>query len=168
MIEKIDVSGIVVDHFRTLRSFRDKTYSKSDFFVFLFMPLLAAGLFCWRKPELGADLVGVLATALSVFAALLFNLILLLYDMLSRASGTSARLSPKVVLLREVYSNVSFCILVAMVTLVILVAHFFGLKRHWFQWAVAYAVYSLTGVFVLTLFMVLKRLHVLLRQELSQ
>jgi hypothetical protein len=167
MLDKINVTGIVRQHVRTLKAYRTGAYAPFDFVIFFVCPLVAAAVLVRFRPVLSADLVGVLATSLSVFAALLFNLILLIYDMLNRGNGSGGKGKLKTALLEEIYNNVSFCILVAIVTLLFLLADFLDIRRPIVQEAIAFVVYYLVGVFVLTLLMVLKRVHILLRKEMA-
>lgn len=166
MIDKINVTGIVAEHIRTLRSYDTGAYARLDFFLFFIVPLVVSAPLTYFRPVLTPGLVGVLATSLSVFAALLFNLILLIYDMLNRGSDSSGKGTVKIRLLEEIYRNISFCILLAIVTLIFLLIDFLDIKRLGIQQMLAFLVYYLVGVFILTLFMVLKRVHILVRREI--
>ena len=135
---------------------------------------------------------GPLLTALSIFAALLLNLLVVLQSIIQKEQAPVGRSSAWSTLIEETYANVAYSILVALagvvlLTVGILVASgsssppllfpslpawlaFLG-RVEWikvvsslFSWVVYFLVLN----FVLTLFMVLKRVHVLLRTEFSR
>jgi protein-S-isoprenylcysteine O-methyltransferase Ste14 len=111
-------------------------------------------------------------TSLSVFAALLFNLLLLTYDIIAKASTTE-----KKIFLKEVYSNISYSILVAVITVVITLLFdiMAPMIREIDSVAITYAIYRIlngfiyfiAGNFILSLLMVLKRIHVLMSTEFN-
>lgn len=165
MFDKINIKVIVVDHLQTLRAHDTQKTSRGDLALFFVVPFLLAGVLLRARPLLAPELVDVLATSLSVFAALLFNLILLMYDIMSRTNEEQRHQPFRHGLIQEVYKNVSFCILVAVVALLLLLISFFSACVHSLAIAVAFLVYYFVGVFILSLFMVLKRIHVLLHRE---
>ena len=65
-------------------------------------------------------------------------------------------------LLRELHANISFCILIAVATVTILLLVISVQKMDAIPRYLSLPVYYLAALFVLTLFMVLKRIHVLL------
>jgi hypothetical protein len=169
MLEKINITNIIVDHVDTLRSHESGRRSPGDIFIFFVLPAVSAGLLARVRTEFSAELAGILAAILSVFAALLFNLILLIYDIVSRREESAQGGGLKQTLLRQIYSNISFCILVAILTLLLLLLNSFRFTiPEWARLVLAFSVYYLLGVFVLTLFMVLKRIHAVLRKEVKE
>ena len=112
------------------------------------------------------NLITILATSLSIFAALLFNLLLLVYDVRGRSRGPNGNTNEiRRRFLRELFSNVSFAILVATGAIV----SFLGLVLVYCssvaQYALSALIYYLVMLFLLTLLMLLKRVHVLLHRE---
>jgi hypothetical protein len=169
MFEKISVREIISDHLDTLRAYDTKRRSVSDLVLFFIVPLILGILLARIRPQLTPELAGVLATSLSVFAALLFNLILLIYDIIDRTLDSPEAVNKKREFLNQIYSNVSFCILACILTLLILLLDFLNLIIwRWLQTLIAFGVYYMVGVFILTLFMVLKRIHVLMRREVNR
>ena len=124
------------------------------------------------------SLANALTTSFSIFSALLFNLLLLVYDISEKDSNLSNKNLPDLVaqkrqnsrrkLLQEVYINVSFSILIATVAVVLLLFYFLldtignSSIVCTFTKVVAFGVYYLAIQFLLTLFMVLKRIYRLL------
>jgi len=181
---KISVASIVKDHINTLRSDRTKRIYYPDIILFFVIPAILSFLMIYNEISLSDGLVNALITSFSIFSALLFNLLLLVYDIAGKNSDdTKTPPSNKVAdpleirradqrreLLREIYVNVSFSILISTVSVVILLTYFLKVKNCFlwnidicsFQWLLAAIVYYLSIQFLLTMFMVLKRIYKLL------
>ena len=166
LVDKVDISRILIDHFKTLKDYSTDRYSRADFVLFLGGPAAVAALLLAFYGKLGSSLVTVFVTSLSIFAALLFNLLLLVYDAMRKAESEDAGpagLRGK--FLRQIASNISFAILVAVVAIVsVLVLMFVGRIPNAVS-VVSGLVYFLVTLFMLTLLMVLKRVHILLYTE---
>lgn len=164
MFSKIDIGRIVRDHLATLRDDATGQRMKSDYFLFFGLPLVLAS-FLLLVLDLSQDrgAVGILVTSLSIFAALLFNLLLLIYDVVRKHEPGSRNLRDA--LLSQVYSNISFAILVSILSIILLLAAYFDLNCSFFTLATSFAAYYLVSLFMLTLFMILKRVHILLSNE---
>jgi hypothetical protein len=123
-------------------------------------------------PLLSKDLVNVLVTALSVFAALLFNLLLLIFDIIRKSKNEPDTQDIKLGLLKEIYANISYSIFVSIVSIMVLlvpllnidIPRIASISMH-VDKVVSFIIYFLIGNFVLTLLMILKRVHVLLTEE---
>lgn len=173
MLRKISFWEIVKDHIRTLydygseRSKPSPALSKTDTAVFFGAPALLTGVLVWRRVYIPEGQLGTLITAMSVFGALLFNLLILLYDVAGRAPSalSDQALKRRSELLHDIYANVAFSVLVTILAIVALVIAAVSPKDRVLQPTSA-VVYYLLGIFALTLLMVLKRMHVLLRRDL--
>lgn len=165
MTEKINVYRIVQDHFRTLRDYGTGAYSKGDIFIFFVVPALVAAAAVAFGLNVPRAIGTLLVTALSIFGALLFNLLLLLYDIVRRAESGPQKAELRLHFLRQLYSNISFSILLAVLTLVVLLVSFLGLGPTWVGGTLDFLTCYLAALFLLTLFMVLKRMHILLSME---
>ena len=85
MFENINVWVIVKDHLKTLKVYRSDKTSTEDVILFLVIPFLAALSFVlFLDYRLDVDAINALITSLSVFSGLLFNLLLLIYDLLRK------------------------------------------------------------------------------------
>jgi hypothetical protein len=164
-ITKINITGIVRDHLRTLVHDHSGQPSLQDYVLFYAFPLLAASALIWYKGTFGKGIGGVLVTSFSVFAALLFNLLLLIYDIVRKADGTMPSLKSK--FLKQIYSNISYSIFIAIMIIILLLGYFVALSfsRTSPRLILAFAVYCLSANFVLTILMILKRVHNLLSTE---
>lgn len=165
MSRKLDVRQIVGDHIRTLVDQRTDRTSTWDLVVFFVLPALLSALIVCAGIRLDDTQTTVLITALSVFAALLFNLLLLTHSIVKQPTGE--RRAPRKRLLREVYANISFAILIAVLAIIVLLAGVLFRGEAIALWSSA-TVYFLVMTFLLTLFLVLKRIHVMLREEFEE
>lgn len=180
MFEKINPSRIIIAHLGTLRHAGKKQISKSDVFLFFGLTLAMALTLFYFGFQLSAAAVGVLVTALSVFAGLLLNVLLLIYDIMSKSPTAHERAnnsktqkeeqmdSLKATILLETYHNISFAIFLAVATLSFLVFTVF-IPERWdsIKEFASILVFWLVLVFLTTLLMILKRVHGLLSKEMA-
>jgi len=178
MFTKISVLSIIKDHISTLKNNKTNRIYFPDIVLFFILPAAIAGALTYLRVQLNDALVNALITSFSIFSALLFNLLLLVYDISGKNSAQSKSRDPLEVrrgiqrheLLKEIYVNVSFSILISTITVVILLAYFLKTDNCNFlmvnicslQWLLALIVYYFSIQFLLTLFMVLKRIYKLL------
>lgn len=167
-MEKLNLLRIVRDHVHTLKDYNSNKYSWSDFLLFLMLPLVIAAGATYCFHEIGKDLTNVLITSLSVFAGLLFNLLLLIYDIVKKANPGEPYGELKTRFLKEIYSNISFSILVAILTVILLLLLSLSISSRYFQTPIMYLIYFLVVNFILTLFMILRRVHILLSKEFEK
>lgn len=160
---KINVSSIVRDHCGTLVHNHNGKPSLADYFLFFGAPIATAFALVFFKGVFGKTVGGILITSFSVFAALLFNLLLLVYDLVKKPSSSDLQRR----FLKQIYSNISYSILVAISLIVLLLLYFVALSFPYMKprIAIAFLVYSLSANFILTILMVLKRVHVLFSEE---
>jgi hypothetical protein len=180
MIEKINISRIIKDHINTLKDYEAGTYYAWDFIIFFFTPLVVSIILISYHVIIDKDMANALVTSLSIFAALLFNLLLLIYDItrkdLKREEAGNNKV--KTDLLKQIFCNISFSILVSVFAISLLLLVFLNISINTSIIGRSIAVtntqvnsflsifiYYLTTSFILTLFMVLKRVHVLLKGE---
>jgi len=180
MMTKINVSKIIKDHISTLKIYESRTdaeydkgnYNLDDIFLFFIFPLLISGILIYLNLMLVKDLLNVLITALAIFAALLFNLLLLIYDIMPKVKASKDQLKKKYI--KQIYSNISFCILIAIVTVILLIVIYidgnidhntYNTNTEYIIYILTFIVYSLLFHFLFTLLMVLKRVHILLSKE---
>lgn len=180
---KIDISQIITDHLKTLRN--DNVVSSaendsvwkdippSDRRTFIYFPIIVGCILGFSYP-LTRELINVYATMMSIFAGFLFNLLVLCID---RQKTIQERKNiPNVVpdmidkalkSLSELFSNISFMILLSvLILLLVLLVFFIPVNVNNFcltgvQIGLSWTVYSLFIIFVLTLLMVLKRTYII-------
>jgi len=161
MASKISIAGIIWDHCGTLRNNNTGRLSWGDIVLFILFPLvLGVSLYCYGV-VLTDLLSSILATALSLFAGLLFNLLLLVYDLLSKEEASAKPNNVRQDLLDEVSKNISFCILISLLVIILLTLNSFKINAVWSS-VISAVAFWLSTIFVLTLLMILKRIHNLL------
>lgn len=179
MFRKINIISIVTDHIATLKNFdttedyeidnyKKKPLNRYEIFLFFVIPGILSCLLVYTKIELNSNITNTLITAFSVLTALLFNLLMLIYDIIKKGGQDKTRL----ILIREIYNNISYTILVS-ICLVI----FLGIILYTFptdsnkhghlttQTGLSLVIYYFLFNFVFTLLMILKRVHSLLSTE---
>lgn len=130
--------------------------------IFIVFPTALTVILCVYGIVLSDTLSNILATAFSIFAALLFNLLLLVYDLLKKEETAATPNTLRQDLLDEVSKNISFSILFSLAVIIFLIINSVKIKIHWIEAAASGITFWLSTVFLLTLFMILKRIHNLL------
>lgn len=164
MLTKINVTQIIKDHVETLRNYNSLKLSHSDFFVFFILPALISFSLLYYKICISNEARNILFTALSVFTALLFNLLLLVFDIIQKKEENNGTIT-KLKFLKEIYSNISFSILLSIVDIIVLAFTFFN--NDYIYYAANFLNYYILTLFILTILMILKRVHLLLSKEIS-
>ncbi len=168
MFAKVDVRTIITGHLSTLVHAKTKRVLPDDIILFFGVPAALAIGAVLLQGGISTTLATVLATVHAITSGLMFNLLVVIYEVHDRAKrvgGESVR-SVRMRLLDETYRNVSFLILTSITALVLIVVAVF-LGEGICGRIVSGSVYFLSGVFALTLLMVLKRTHTLLNEDFS-
>jgi len=164
---KLSISRIVLDHYKTFYDYRTKKTSINDYIVQVALPIImGVGVGFFLKVNIDDGFANIIITSLSIFAGLLLNLLILIYTV-SRSTKDD---EVKAKLFLELIANISYGILVAiiMLGLVILIRIAEELGKQDINWATCVEYFGivlwiLLGQFVLTLFMILKRVYVVLK-----
>ena len=169
MLDKIDVRDIITDHYRTLVDDATKKRAKLDYVLFLGLPLAAAMASVYGSVVVTDTAVNVLITALSILAGLLLNVLVLIHTVSQRFTVPTGPSDGKR-FLQEIYANIAYCIFVSIASMAPLLGQVLlcptsggcGAK----DWTSPTALF-LTSHLFLTLLMVLKRLHILLKLDMN-
>lgn len=172
-MDKINVLRIIMDHFSTLRDYRTGKLSVSDLGVFVGLPFLLGAAVWWWHFNFDANVLNGMLAAFSIFAGLLLNLLVLvcLFAGNPRFVGADAATATRRKLMLEIHENLSFSILVAFAVAVLSLV---GLCQIKYMKAtdshplISIPTTILLGNFILTLLMVLKRIHILLSTEFER
>lgn len=172
-MSKIDVLPIVARHFETLRDHATGKRSKADIFIFSVVPLIASGAALYYRITLTPDTLNAVLASFSIFAGLLLNLLLLVYT----RAGEDIKADVFAVnikrFVRQLSDNIEFAVLVAVFVVICSLVATATLKRgpnvtpHAGLPITVILVY-LTTNFLLTLLMVLKRIHSMLLEKLER
>ena len=167
MLSRINVIDIVREHFRTLKDDRDGS-SWRDALLFAGGPAIGVILEIVYSVQLSDTVLTVLATALSIIAGLLFNLLVLLHTLPWDRRVEEPWKSQFRKALEEIHLNLAYAIVVSLVALVPLaVASNYPLNslgRLGWGWVTSY----LSIHFVLSMLMVLKRMCIGLQKNMKE
>jgi hypothetical protein len=173
-MNKINLIRIVVSHFETLRDYSTGKRSWVDVIFFFGLPLLAALTGWYYGWGLYVDALNALLAAFAIFAGLLLNLLILIYTFSTGSVYPNALARTKTRFVRELHDNIAFSVLVSILIVIAALVGVAHLKMQDPQNPVhtgpllTFIVIYLTANFVLTLLMILKRIHILLSTEIEQ
>ena len=134
-----------------------------DFILFYGLPFAGIALAIYLQTT--DALANVMITSLSVFAALLFNLLLLTLDTKRKQKETTVNNNKLIRLLEETYANIGYATLIALLTICFLIIPYVypftdcNKVARIVVWSI---IYYLSINFMLTLAMILKRMDVIL------
>lgn len=172
---KINILKIVIDHISTLKDFGRSKISRFDIFIFFIFPFLLSAFLIYFKVNLNNELANLLITVFSIFAGLLFNLQILMFDIVGKVSDVETlpdslvskqSLNRRISILESVSLNISFEILLCILGVLVLATSTLSQKSA-FQVLFSLIVFYIVILFALTLAMVLKRVHALLTDEIE-
>ena len=174
-LAKINVFRIVKDHISTLKDYGKSKVSTFDLLIFFLCPMFVSVALVLFDVRLTTELASLLITVFSIFAGLLFNLQILMFDVIGKVSNTEAlpetlnnwrSLNRRMLILESVSFNISFEVLLCLSGVVLLaVSTLF--KNLTIQTIVSAAAFYIVILFSLTLAMVLRRVHGLLSDEIK-
>lgn len=187
MSKKIDIRGIISSHFLTLSN-REGKISKIDIFIFYILPI-ASGLFvAWLNPLTTTAILSLLINIGAILTALLFAVLMQVYNqerslrdkLEAKIVSLTGKLENTLTVLSQLYSNISYAITccIALVVSCLLASVMeenklnlsFSLLKHQFDcpniyWNSLFLTPFIIFLFfnlMLTMMMVLKRMHALL------
>jgi hypothetical protein len=176
LLDKIDIREIIYNHVKTLKVQNKKNLSVHDLITFFVFPLVISLVLCIFKVEVNNNLTGTLLNVFSIFAGLLFNLLVLIYDIFSKIkqdnsnnnkTGKQTRSDKSILLLKEIYNNISFGILISLISVILLAISIFPLPKL-LKAAFSFFIFYFLSLFILTLLMILKRIHSLLSHNINE
>lgn len=164
MLTKINIKKIVIDHFKTLRDANTNRIRISDYLLFLGVPLIVSVIIVFSFNILLSDnLINILITSLSIFVGLLLNLLVIIFDVVTKLKEKEKHDTLKKNFLKEIYSNISFSILLSLVAIIFLVL---SLTDNCYLKLISNVICDMLLLFFsMTLLMILRRVHILLSNE---
>jgi hypothetical protein len=166
VLDKIDIRDILKDHFSTMISYGTGKRSLADYILFFLAPAALTGFIVWSCVILSDTAVNVLITAVSILAGLLFNVLVLIHTLADRFAPPTGKEDGRR-FLREIYSNIAYAILICLLSLLPLVVLVVFQQATVRELANAVAIFLMLHL-MLTLVMILKRLHALLSYDLGR
>lgn len=180
MSNKINIRGILSGHIDTLKDATTGKKSIIDLCVFFGLPLLSATIFLLCESNLSKEIASLLVNFGSIFTALLLSVLVLVYDQSNKLKEKNSQdilFSVRKDLLDELYYNISYAVIVSIVLVLSCLIHTilfdktstFNIGKINYQLSINYGVYIFTPLIVflttnviLTIIMVVKRMHTLL------
>ena len=164
MFYRYSVKKIIIDH---LKSFYIHGQTRIDIASILFYFVFPAILTVITKLfiiSLDTGLINILITSVSIFGALLFNYPVILYSILEKQVEKNEQ---KNKILKETLANVSFCIILSITLVILLILINCSFNYFIINILTTFVLYFLY-IFLLTLFMVIKRIYNLLDYEFNK
>ncbi|EGR2837838.1 hypothetical protein DU977_04025 [Vibrio cholerae] len=182
MSSKINVCNIIFGHLNTLKDASSSRVSFVDIFTFFIIPLIFGCLFFLSSFKLNDSLISLLVNFGAIFTALLLSVLVLVYDQSSKLSERNERnevpfYTVKKSLLDQLYYNICYSIVLALLLIFTCflesitrgksldLAYFSGPKIDINMCFFTPIVVFISVHLILTIVMIVKRMHVLLTTE---
>lgn len=162
VLDKINIINIIKNHLATLVNDNSNKSEFSDWLTFLIIPLLVAGVLIYLGVDLSDRATNIVITTLSILVGLLFNVIVILFDILKRDNSKKI----KNLLLKQLLTNISYSIFVSLLIIFLTVISFFD-NSFWVVLCTLFIYFFLTH-FALTVLMILKRIYALFLNEMNE
>jgi uncharacterized membrane protein len=172
MLSRINITSIITDHFKTLRSLsqKSKRIYWQDFILFIGLPAIVASALTYKGYTLIKQVEGLIA-AISIFGGFLFNLLAIVYSQMDKiqqdANEEKNFLKKKFV--TEIQANISFCIVLSIAIVLALLLTTIDIPKFEYDWLIKKIIigidYFLLILFFLSLVMVLNRVYLLLKKN---
>jgi hypothetical protein len=162
ILEKINVGKIIFKHIETLKNYNTNKLGFDDFITFILLPLIGTGLLIYFDIGLNDRATNIIITTLSILVGLLFNVIVIIFDIIKRDS--TKKIKNK--LLEELLTNISYSILLSILIIVFTLLTY--INNELSKTIFTGIVYFLIGNYFLTVLMVLKRMYQLFDNELKE
>lgn len=166
MISKVNITSIIIGHYNTLVCYRTKKPMYGDYFLFLGVPLILSIISFYFNLKINVNSAAVITTAVTILAGLLFNLLVLLYSVACNRKKPYTNREDTSNFFLEINSNISYSIFISLLSLIPLIY----LSIFQDENSAAINILSNIVIFIiihllLTLVMILKRIHVLFSTE---
>ncbi len=170
MLTKISIKDIILDHLSTIKNDNSKKMEFKDVFVFFIIPLIFPALMLYTKSYLKTGIIDTLITIFSIFVGLLLNVLVVIFDIIQKGKSIIMKR-----LIKETFSNISFTILLSIFTILTLIICRLADKSECeltVAWECTRIVsnaisYYFLILFLLTLLMIVRRIHIILSDEMN-
>lgn len=172
MLKRINIINIVKDHFGTLTRLDSKSkgiYWK-DLVLFIGLPVVLGIVLAYKGFSI-RPFIGNLIAAVAIFGGFLFNLLAIIYSQIDkiRTDAKNENNELKKTFVKEIHINISYSIVLSLLTIIVLIACTIELPRFSYDWLIKKIALGLTyfllAKFLLTLLMVLNRVYILLKKD---
>lgn len=176
MISKINIYPIIKGHLDSFKKRDGKRFQVGDIIGFFVIPFLIASFLVWQGYEVVEKYINTAIIAETIFVPLLVNVLVVVYGLIDRIEKRKAERpsdqealkhadDKKIDLLRQLYANISYTILLSGLCLGSLAVYSVQAFPEWIELVNRVLLYFLIMHLLLTALMIMKRLHVLLEEE---
>jgi len=162
MLKKINIIGIISNHLKTLYNENTGKLGLDDFVTFLLIPLIITVGLLFFDIRLTDSAITIIITTLSILVGLLFNVIVIIFDIIKR--DNTKKLKNRI--LNELLTNISFSIILSILIILVTLITYFTNK--WICIISTGLVYFLLSIYFMTVLMILKRMYTLFINELDE
>lgn len=169
IFEKIDVSEIISGNVSNFKKSGKRSYILKDVFLFLFSPFIISLILVIYDARITPNFSNLLVAIYSIFAGLLFSLLIFIFDVINRVKTLDISVSEASLRLetfKSVYFSVSFCILICLTNIFLLLAISLFKIQYIFAFLSFFAFY-LFLFFILNLLMIIRSIHKLIYREIE-
>lgn len=162
--DKINPCIIIKTHFETLTDDRKEKVSLLECILTLLIPIGISLLLIKASIKIDTSFITNLLTAFSIFAGLLLNLLVLVYSLIQ----PSKEESQKIKVLKHTFSNISFGVLLSIILVIVGLIYDPIVKNFIFLLVpLQFFIYFCITLFLIVLSMVLKRVFILVFNEIE-
>ncbi|KOA94881.1 hypothetical protein ADU76_02460 (plasmid) [Clostridium botulinum] len=156
---KIDITEIIKKHFKTLKVYGNNSICFNDISLFFILPIFVA-IFMSIHIKIDDTRIGIIVTIFTIFIGLLFNILAILLAFDNQKNKNIDK-----IFIKELLYNVSFAIIISIMVLSISILRFIDIKS--IHIIINFLLLYLISVFVMCLFMILKRMFNLLIEKIG-
>lgn len=174
MSDKINIIGIIKEHFNTVLS------DKYDKVVFIWIPIVLLAVAILLKTNISKETISLLVNFGSIFTALLLSLLVLIYDQESKIKEEKKKdnkfqehceeyYNLKISLSKQLYHNVSFSIISSIALVLLCLFHSVVETQKSLEdlniYAITPMIIMVFASIIFNIIMILKRMHALLTTD---
>lgn len=161
-MDKIDIRNIISNHISTIKNTNTGKPDFGDFFTFIVLPIMISLSLSLLKIEFKSETTSIIITTLAIFVGLMFNIIVLIFDIVKRDASQNI----KNIILKELLSNIAFAIILALSTIIVII--FTYSSQLYIKIVSTSLSFFLVSLFILTLLMILKRMYNVFKNEIDE
>lgn len=162
MFTKIDISKILKNHFATLYNANTKRPAVDDYVTFFVVPVLVSITLVCLDIYMSDSAINIVISSLSIFVGLLFNVIVLIFDLVKRDQTNNI----KNIVIKQLISNIAYTIFISIISILLLLFTFIDNRITTIIFSSA--AYFLLTNFLFTVLMILKRMFHLFHSEYDE
>jgi len=166
MSSKIYLKDIVIGHFKSLADAGKNKVSIIDIFTFYVIPFAISGISFYFCFDVSKETISLLVNFGAIFTALLLSVLVLVYDQENKLNdqSSSGLVNAKKKLLNQLYYNICYCIVSSVTLIIVCLIHSVveNTSPPLNVYFVTPLIIFVTTNLILTILMVVKRMHVLL------